>query len=102
MSFREFRKKFGTRLVYKNLPFVYFLAFLGIIYIWNVHYAERNIRQIQSLKKELKESRWKYMSIKSEVMFLSMPSQIEKGVAGAGIGFDEEKPKRIRYRQKFD
>ena len=87
-------------MVYRNLPFVYFLAFLGIIYIWNVHYAERNIREIQSLKKELKESRWKYMSIKSDVMYQSMPSQVAKRVADSELQLFDEKPRRIRSRHK--
>ncbi len=100
MSFSEIRKRFGTKLVYKNLPFVYFLAFLGIIYIWNVHYAERNIREIQGLKKELKESRWKYMSIKSDVMYQSMPSQVAKSVADRELRLYEQKPKRIRSKHR--
>ena len=32
----------GTKMIYKNLPFLYFLCGLGVIYIGNVHFAERN------------------------------------------------------------
>jgi hypothetical protein len=102
MSIGEFKKRFGTKLVYQNLPFVYFLALLGILYIANVHYAERNIRQIQTLKQELKESRWKYMSIKSGVMYQSMPSQIAKNVADIDLEIVTEKPKKIKFKGQID
>jgi hypothetical protein len=102
MSIQEFKKRFGTKMVYQNLPFVYFLALLGILYIANVHYAERNIRQIQTLKQELKESRWKYMSIKSGVMYQSIPSQVAKNVADIDMALFKEKPKKIKYKGKID
>lgn len=102
MSFRELQKRFGTKMVYQNLPFVYFLAFLGILYIANVHYAERNMREIQTLKQELKESRWKYMSIKSDVMYNSMPSQIARKVEPMDIKLIKEQPRKIRYSGKID
>ena len=57
-----------SELILKNLPFVAFLGFLATIYIANVHYAQRNIRQIQVMQKEIKDMRWKYMALESENM----------------------------------
>ena len=37
------------------LPFLFFLTVLGMLYIANKHYAEKNIRQIEKINKELKE-----------------------------------------------
>lgn len=99
---KSIQENFGTKAVYRNLPFVYFLAFLGIIYIANVHYAERNMRSIQRLQVELNESRYKYMSIKAHVMYNSMPSQIAEKVADLGIEAVKEQPKRIEFKGKIE
>jgi hypothetical protein len=51
--------------LYRNMPFVYFLAFLGVIYIAFGHYAERNMRTIAALQDDLQEQRWHYMSVQA-------------------------------------
>jgi hypothetical protein len=38
----------------KALPFVLFIAFLGMLYIANMHMAERSIRDINKISKEVK------------------------------------------------
>lgn len=71
--------------LYRNLPFVYFLAFLGVIYIALGHYAERNMRKIDRLQEQLKEQRWQYMSVHSEVMRQGARNKISQTVADAGL-----------------
>ena len=71
--------------LYRNLPFVYFLAFLGLIYIALGHYAERNMRKIDHLSDELQEQRWQYMSVHSEVMRQGSRSKMAEAVAEAGL-----------------
>jgi len=39
----------GSYVIIKNIPFVFFLGFLGVIYIANAHMAERKVRQIQEV-----------------------------------------------------
>jgi hypothetical protein len=46
----------------KALPFVLFVALLGMVYIGNRHLAEKNIRDIDKLTKEVKELSWDYKS----------------------------------------
>ena len=75
------KNQFGIKLLYRNLPFVYFVAALGLIYIANAHYAEKNMRKIEFLKKELKEQKWQYMSAKADLMYKSTQSEVEKSVA---------------------
>ena len=43
----------GVNVLYQNIPFVFFLVGLGLIYIANSHYAEKKVRQIEKLKTEL-------------------------------------------------
>lgn len=92
-----FLGNFGSMILYKNLPFLYFLGFLAILYIGNAHYAEKNYRKVASLKKEIKELRWQYLSIKADVMYTSTQSQMEKRVAANNIGLRDDGPKKILH-----
>jgi hypothetical protein len=81
--------------LYRNMPFVYYLAFLGIIYIALGHYAERNMRQIDRLQDELQEQRWQYMSVHSEVMRQGSRSRMADQVVSAGLTPPHVAPKEI-------
>jgi hypothetical protein len=81
--------------VLKNLPFVLFIGFLGIIYIANVHYAEQKIRRIEALQDDIKELRWEYMSLKSDLMYKSKKSEVERRVSQMGLGDNGSNPQRI-------
>ena len=61
----------------KWLPFVLFLSFLGLIYIYNSHLAEKRIRQINTMETEIEKKRWEYVTIKSELMNKSKLSEME-------------------------
>ena len=86
----------GTKMIYKNLPFLYFLCGLGVIYIGNVHFAERNIRKVQALHTELREEKWRYMTIQSDLMYQSTPTMIERSVAEQDLHFLTKNPVVIR------
>jgi hypothetical protein len=92
-----FLGNFGSMILYKNLPFLYFLGFLAIIYIANAHYAEKNYRKASKLKNEIKELRWQYLSIKADVMYTSTQSQMEKRVARNDIRLRDDGPKKILH-----
>ncbi|HRD06556.1 MAG: FtsL-like putative cell division protein [Saprospiraceae bacterium] len=66
--------------VFINLPFVCYLAFLGIVYIYNAHTAERSLRKIDRLKKEVMDDKWQYMNLKQELMYGSTQSQLAKNL----------------------
>ncbi len=84
-----------VEFILKNLPFLVFLGFLAVIYIANSHYAERNVRKIQVLQKELKELRWFYMSLQSENMVNSMQSEVVDKVADDGLKLQRGQVKKI-------
>ncbi|MBK7635944.1 MAG: FtsL-like putative cell division protein [Saprospiraceae bacterium] len=81
--------------IYVNLPFVCYLALLGVIYITNAHASENAVRKIESLKTEVKDTRWRAMNLKQEVMHGSIQSQIEKKVEGTGLLPSTEPPYKI-------
>ncbi len=92
----------GTFLVRENvirqLPFVLFLTFLGVIYIGNRFHAERMVRQINDLKIEVGNLRSEQITITSELMNISRPSEVTALVESKGLGLKEslEPPKKLR------
>ena len=81
--------------ILRNLVFIMFLGFVAVIYIANSHLAERNVRTIQMLEKDIKDLRWYYMSLESENMYNSMRSEIADKVKGDGLRLQRGKPKKI-------
>jgi cell division protein FtsL len=75
----------SAQLIFKNFPFVLFLGFLTILYIANAHYAEKKVRQIQSLQKEIKDYSRQYNEISSEIMYETKLSQIGENVKDMGL-----------------
>jgi len=93
-------KLFNDGLVSKEaatdaLPYLCFLAFLGMIYIANSHFAVNNVRRIDKLNKEVKELRWEYKSLKADLMFKSKLTEVAKKVDTLGIKELIEPPKKI-------
>lgn len=84
-----------TNLVFGNFQYVLFLGFLGVLYIANAHFAERGVRRIQLLQREIKELKWEYTSIKSETMYKSMQSQIDESLEPVGLDLENKGPKVI-------
>lgn len=82
-------------IILKNVIFAVFLGFLALIYIANAHYAERNVRKIQELRRELKEIRWYYMTLQAENMYNSRRSEVAKSVTELGLELPQEKPQKI-------
>ena len=71
--------------VVKQVPFFLFLTVLAVIYIYNGHYADKTIRNINRTEKEVKELKYEYITVKSEVMFQSKPSELIKAVEPLGL-----------------
>lgn len=81
--------------VLDNIPFILTLFGLGIVYIANSHWAERNHIETNRMKNELKELRSDFISIRSELMFVSKQSEVAKAVAPMGIYESVVPPKKI-------
>ncbi len=95
-----FRKLFTEGVVSKEsatdmLPFLIFLCVLVMVYIANSHMAQKNIRSIDKLSKEVKELSWEYKSLKADLMFKSKLTEVAKKVDTLGIKELIEPPKKI-------
>lgn len=71
--------------VVKQVPFFFFLALLAVIYIYNGHYADKTIRNINRTSKEVKELQYEYIDVKSKVMGQSKQSELVKAVEPLGL-----------------
>lgn len=89
--------RYSTTWVFANFNYVLFLAFLGIVYITNAHFAEKSVRDIQHIQKEIKELKWEYTSIKSQTMYKSMQSQMDVQLESTGLDLEPQGPMVIEY-----
>ena len=52
----------SKQAVVRNLPFLFFLAVIAVIYIANTYYAEKTFKEIERTKTELKELKYQYIT----------------------------------------
>ena len=81
--------------IFGNLPFVFFLFFLGLIYIANANFADKQVRKIQTLEKEIKDLKWRYNAAKAELMFDTKQSEVERIVTPFGLRASNQRTKII-------
>lgn len=82
---RDWKKLLNYQWIVKNVPFFLFLSVLAVLYIYNGHYSDNTIKDINRTGKELKELQYEYKSLKSEVMFRSKQSELAKAVEPMGL-----------------
>lgn len=88
----NWKKWLNYQSIVKQVPFLFFLAFLAVVYIYNGHMADKTVRKINTVAKEVKELQWEYKSLKSEVMFRSKPSQLSQALQPLGLSELSETP----------
>lgn len=92
---KKMKLGFGLETLMKNVTYVFFLAFLGLVYIYNSHYAERNLRKTKMLEAQIREAKWEYMSVKSDIMQKSTRSEIGKKLEGYESLENQNLPQKI-------
>lgn len=85
--------KTGT---FRFLPFLVFITLLAFVYIANNYLAENKTREINSLRKELKEIRYEYITTKSELTDMSKQSEIASRLGAKGVIESTEPIKTIK------
>jgi len=75
-----------VRSVVEQIPFILFLVLLALIYIANRYNAEKIVRQINSLKTEVKDLRAEEITTASELMNLNRPSNVQNLVEENQLG----------------
>jgi len=86
---------FEDGLPVKFLPPILFITFLCILYIANLHSAEKNIRKISKLQVEVEDLRADYTTLKADYMYTSKQSEVALKAAKIGLVESEIPPSKI-------
>ncbi|TVR82175.1 MAG: hypothetical protein EA409_05400 [Saprospirales bacterium] len=78
--------------LYARLPYIYLVIFLCTVYVFSTHQAEKKVRAIQSVQKDMTELKWEYTSLKADWMYSSTRSQISERVAPMDLRWTGEAP----------
>src|SRR5215467_11311883 len=81
----NWKRLLNYQSIVRQVPFFLFLTALAVLYIYNGHYADKTIRNINKTTKEVKELQYEYKTVKSEVMFRSKQSELAKAVEPLGL-----------------
>jgi hypothetical protein len=87
--------------VLKQLPFVVFLALLGIGLITNRYWTEKTIRRMELVRDSLKEYKAESVIHETELMYINRPSEVAKRVVERKIDLIEpiEPAKKITVKK---
>jgi len=78
-----------------DVRYIFFIALLAILYIANSRYAENNLQHLNSLKENLKESRWRYTASQKRLMNKSRQTEVAKNVVDLDLQELSKPPKKI-------
>ena len=89
-------KLFNYRWIIGNIGFFLFLSLLAVVYIANGHMSDNRIRKINDTGRKLKDLKYEYKMLKSEMMFKSRESEVVKAAEPLGLSLDSISPVKIK------
>ena len=92
-------RNLGSNWITLNLPYLFFLIFLAMIYIANAHWTEKKVRRINQLNKEVRELNANYMSIKSDVIYHATYTKLKEQVADLKLSNDGDLPEKLNIEK---
>ena len=81
----SWKRVLNYQSIVRQIPFFLFLTALAVVYIYNGHYADKTIRDINKTARDVKELQYEYKTVRSEVMFRSQQSELVKAVEPLGL-----------------
>jgi hypothetical protein len=83
--------------VLDQMPYVFFITFIAVIYIGNRYHAEKILRQTKESYTELKEMRAESITAASKLMNMSKQSVVARMVTQKGLELKEsvKPPKKL-------
>lgn len=84
-AFKERFDSISYKGVVLNVPYLIFLALLGVMYISNSNKGLSLAREIEKKKKVLKEVRWRYKDAQANLIFATSEKQISERAMPIGI-----------------
>ncbi|KOH42501.1 FtsL-like putative cell division protein [Sunxiuqinia dokdonensis] len=93
----------ASEKVMRQMPFVFFVAFLGILMISNRYWSEKTIRRMEAVQDSIKELRAESVTWETELMKMNRPSEIVEKVKSSGLDLQEaSEPARKLKVEKAD
>jgi len=72
------RKQFSIDGFYKNFPFILFMSFLTILYIFMGNFGDRKDRQLVKLYKDVEELQWSIATERAKLLNKSNYTEVLK------------------------
>ncbi|HNA39999.1 MAG TPA: FtsL-like putative cell division protein [Chitinophagales bacterium] len=85
--------------VIHNFLFIAAIVFIGVLEIFNTHLSVRFYRGINKKQEAVKELRWEYMTVKTEMNQKSKQSVLQTVLEPTGLKTLKEPPKKIEVRK---
>ncbi|MEZ4827640.1 MAG: FtsL-like putative cell division protein [Bacteroidia bacterium] len=79
------RKGLSLVVVDDYIKFMLFLAAIGLVYIWNSHHAERQVKKMESYQQEVKRLKSNYLLKESTLSAGTRLSEIQQIVDTIGL-----------------
>jgi hypothetical protein len=92
----DFTKLVGFEGIASNLSFLLFLAGLMLLYIANNHYAMKSVKKLNQSELQVKQLKWEYVNLKSELEQKSQQSYIARELEPTGIKELKQPPIKIQ------
>ena len=85
-------------IILKHIVFIFWLTFLGIVYIGNNYHAENVARSIGRLQREVKDLRAESITTAADLMYVSRQSVVQQMVKNNRLEVKEsvEPPYKIK------
>lgn len=78
-------EKVSYKAIVNNIPYLSFVVLLCVLYISNSQRAIDMQRELNKRNKELKELRWKYIDVKSQLMDVKAERQVIRSSEKLGL-----------------
>lgn len=85
--------------VLRNVFFVLTIVGIGVVEIFNTHLSERMDRRIEKQTEHVKELRWEYMTVKTDMNQKAKQSELQKILGPYGLKSLQEPPKKIEVKK---
>ena len=77
--------KLSYRGIVGNIPFIAFIALLGVVYISQNQSVIETQRELEKQQQTLKELRWKWMDSKTKLMAAGTEAEVIRNAAALGL-----------------
>ena len=90
----------ADKVIRRNIAFILFLTFLGILYIANGYSTVKLYKKKVKMEREVRELRFESITTAARLMFISKQSEVKKRVNEAGLNLQESKEPPLKLYKK--